>query len=283
MRLAVPVMALAMSLPPALFTVGAPAHAADGVRLLYRVHVGGIAVLDASAEVAVAQARYSVTVQAATEGLLGRFAAWRTQSAAAGTLAGTAAVPESFRASSLWRGEPRSVRIDYGPGGALSAVADPPADGVERDPVPADLQRGTLDPLSAVVVTMLGVRDDGTCGRSLPVFDGRHRYDLSFVRSGNRNLERTRYSVFAGATMHCRVSYRSIAGQWKNRSSGWFRPPSDDAERPPVEVFIAPVRDGMPPVPVRVELDSPFGSVVAHLVGVATLPALPPAADGGGP
>lgn len=278
MKLAIPAMALTASLLVGI----APTHAADGVRLLYRVHVGGIAVLDASADVAVAPGRYSVTVQAATDGLIGRFAAWRTQSTVAGALAGTSATPESFRASSLWRGEPRSVRIDYGPGGVLSAVADPPADGVERDPVPADLQRGTLDPLSAVVATMLGVRSDGTCGRSLPVFDGRHRYDLSFVPFGGRTLERTRYSVFAGDTLHCRASYRSIAGQWKNRSSGWFRPRADDAERPPVDVFIAPVREGVPPVPVRVEMDSPFGSVVAHLVEVAGLPS-PPAADGGGP
>lgn len=280
MRHASPAAILAV----ALMVPMQPASATDGVRLLYRVHVGGVAVLDAAADVAVAQGRYLVTVEAATDGLIGRFAAWRTRSAAAGTLTGSSAAPESFRASSLWRGEPRNVRIDYGPRGALTAVAEPPADGVDRDPVPPDLQRGTLDPLSAVVATMVGVRDEGTCGRDLPVFDGRHRYDLSFAPLGGRRLERSRYSVFAGDALHCRASYRSIAGQWKNRGSGWLRPRGGaEAERPPVDVFIAPVRDGMPPVPVRVETDSPFGSVVAHLVEVAALPSAAPAADGGGP
>lgn len=273
----------AAALAATLMATAGPAGAADGVRLLYRVHVGGIAVLDAAADVSVAPGRYSVSVQAETEGLIGRFAAWRSRSSASGALAGAGPAPDSFRASSLWRGEPRSVRIDYGPGGALTAVADPPADGVERDPVPPDLQQGTLDPLSAVVAAMIGVRQEGTCGRSLPVFDGRHRYDLSFAPLGGRRLERSRYSVFAGDALHCRASYRSIAGQWKNRGSGWFRPGGGAAERPPVDVYIAPVRDGVPPVPVRVETDSPFGSVVAHLVEVAALPAPPAAADGGGP
>lgn len=279
MKGAIPAAALAAT----LMAVTGPAGAADGVRLLYRVHVGGVAVLDAAADVSVAPGRYSVSVQAETEGLIGRFAAWRSRSSASGALAGAGPAPDSFRASSTWRGEPRSVRIDYGPGGALTAVADPPADGVERDPVPPDLQQGTLDPLSAVVATMLGVRQEGTCGRSLPVFDGRHRYDLSFAPLGGRRLERSRYSVFAGDALHCRASYRSIAGQWKNRGSGWFRSGGGSSERPPVDVYIAPVRDGVPPVPVRVETDSPFGSVVAHLVEVAALPSQPAAADGGGP
>nr|WP_246512963.1 DUF3108 domain-containing protein [Azospirillum picis] len=75
--------------------------------------------------------------------------------------------------------------------------------------------------------------------------------------------------------MQCRVSYRPIAG-YAPAAPGWkFWQRDAQAPRPPVDLWVAPVAAGAPPLPVRLETESDFGSVVMHLTGVT-----PPAADG---
>ena len=53
-------------------------------QLDYRVHVGGVAVLDARAELTLAEGRYTVQVNAATDGFLGRMFPWESQSLSVG-------------------------------------------------------------------------------------------------------------------------------------------------------------------------------------------------------
>ncbi|WP_247875762.1 DUF3108 domain-containing protein [Azospirillum sp. TSH100] len=266
------VAAAGLSLPfLALSTLVA---AAEPVKVTYRVFVGGVTALDVDATLDVAGDHYRVAVSAVTGGTIGRLFNWRSDSQSDGNVHGDDLRPTSHRQTSLLRGEPRNVTLTYGPQGDVSTSVTPPPETDDREPVPPALQRDTLDPLTAVLDLLFAVGASQSCDRSLPVFDGRRRYDMVFSEVGRRIVDPSRYSIFSGVAQQCRVTYKPVAGYARSSSGGRFWQRNNPADRPPVNLWLAPVAAGYPPLPVRLETDSDFGSVVVHLTGVT-----PPAAD----
>ncbi|WP_247872291.1 DUF3108 domain-containing protein [Azospirillum sp. TSO35-2] len=256
----------------ALAAMTAPAMAAP-VTATYRVFVGGVTVLDVDTTLDLTGDRYRITVSAVTGGYLGRLFSWRTESQSDGARSADALRPAHHQQTSVFRDEPRNVTLSYDGQGDVTASVTPPPEQDDREPVPPDLRRGTLDPLTAVLGLLAGVGRGEGCERTLPVYDGRRRYDMVFSEVGRRIVDQSRFSVFAGVALQCRVSYRPVAGYPRSASSGRFWQRNDRAERPPVDLWLAPVAAGAPPLPVRLETESDFGSVVLHLTGVT-----PPAA-----
>ncbi len=252
----------------------APPAMAERLTLTYRIYVGGVSVLDADAELVMAGGRYRVAISAATEGFLRRLAPWDTRSESAGQIGTAGPRPEAHVVSSTWRGKPRSVTLAYNADGTVTATAEPSADEDDREPVPAALTVGTLDPLSAFVAMMHGAAQGAGCGMTVPVFDGRRRYDLLFTAHGTRSFEASDRNAFSGEAAHCRVTWRSIAGHSRGggeRSQFWRRG-EGQTERPPVDVWLARVSPNGPPAPVRASTDSPMGGVVIHLTGITVHP-----------
>ncbi|AWB07482.1 DUF3108 domain-containing protein (plasmid) [Azospirillum humicireducens] len=265
---------LAAGLSLHLVPLAASTAMAEPLKATYRVFVGGVTALDVDATLEVTGDRYRIAVSAVTGGTIGRLFTWKTDSQSDGRRQGEGLKPASHRQSSQFRGEPRTVTLTYGPQGDVSAAVTPPPETDDREPVPPALQRGTLDPLSAVLDLLFAVGASQHCDRSLPVFDGRRRYDMVFTEVGRRIVDPSRYSVFSGVAQQCRVTYKPVAGYGKSGPTGRFWQRSGPADRPPVDLWLAPVAAGYPPLPVRLETDSDFGSVVVHLAGVT-----PPAAD----
>lgn len=234
-------------------------------QLDYRVHVGGVAVLDARAELTLAEGRYTVQVNAATDGFLGRMFPWESQSLSVGMVRPDGVTPIRHTQTGVLRGAPRAVTLDYGPDGSVRTQVSPPPEEEDRDPVPEALSRRTRDPLSGVVEMLLaGLQGEG-CRRTVPIYDGRRRYDMMFADRGMTMVGASRHSVFSGAARQCQVSYKPVAGyERRPRQSFWQRGGGRE-ERPPVDVWIAPVDGAGPPLPVRLETDSGFGGVVVHL------------------
>ncbi|MGY0778349.1 DUF3108 domain-containing protein [Azospirillum argentinense] len=235
-------------------------------QLDYRVHVGGVAVLDARAELILTEGRYSVQVNAATDGFLGRLFPWETQSLSVGTVGPDGVAPIRHTQSGVLRGSPRTVTLDYGPAGRVRTQVSPPPEEEDRDPVPEDLTRQTRDPLSGVVELLLaGLHGEG-CQRTVPIYDGRRRYDMIFTDRGITTVGASRHSVFSGAARQCRVSHKPIAGYERTPRQPFWQRGGNREERPPVDLWIAPVEGAGPPLPVRLETDSGFGGVVVHLI-----------------
>ncbi|MGR0185813.1 DUF3108 domain-containing protein [Azospirillum aestuarii] len=237
-------------------------------QLDYRVHVGGVAVLDAWAELTLTEGRYSVQVNAATDGFLGRLFPWDTQSLSVGTVRPDGVAPIRHTQSGVLRGSPRTVTLDYGPDGSVRTQVSPPPEEEDRAPVPEALSRQTRDPLSGVVELLLATLHGGGCQRTVPIYDGRRRYDMIFTDRGMTMVGMSRHSVFSGAARQCRVSHTPIAGYERTPRQPFWQRGGNREERPPVDLWIAPVEGAGPPLPVRLETDSGFGGVVVHLTAV---------------
>jgi hypothetical protein len=83
----------------------------------------------------------------------------------------------------------------------------------DRVPVTAANLRGAIDPLTAGLVLVAGAGDvlaPAACQRTLPIFDGTHRFDvaLSFKRMDRIKAE----TGYQGPSVVCGMSYRPVAG-----------------------------------------------------------------------
>jgi hypothetical protein len=237
------------------------AGAAEPVRLGYAIYAGGFHVLDASIVLDLGREGYTVEVNAQTQGVLGTFFPWQALARSDGRINAGEAEPRTHRQTGTWRGKDRAVNLYYDGSGSVLAEVRPPDDPAEREPVPPEMVPGTTDPLSAVLSVAGAVAVGRGCSETVPVFDGRRRYDLTFQEMGSRNLAPSKYSVFSGAAVQCQVTSKVLAGNWK-KESGFA---SDDEKRKPVALMLASVVEGMPPVPVRLEGESRFGEVIMHL------------------
>ncbi len=105
----------------------------------------------------------------------------------------------------------RSINMVWGPDGLPRAELMPPNEQDDRDPVPLDLTRNTLDPTTAILARSL-VAGETPCQGSDPIFDGRRRYNLHYTPVRWESLPAYRRSAYAGDAYKCTVKFQPIAG-----------------------------------------------------------------------
>ena len=139
------------------------------------------------------------------------------------------------------------------------AVIHPLPEVDDREIVPNDMRRNTIDPLSAALRAAYSAKtreDRLSCEDSIPVFDGRRRYDLVFKDAGTEVIDGPYYD---GVARKCLASIRRIVGFSRDP----FLPRSKDLEGG--EIWFADLVPGWPPVPVRFKTDVGLGNAFVHL------------------
>jgi len=259
-----------LGIPPAF---AAPEPQPGDLDLGYSVYVGGVHVLDAKAHLGWQETGYRIGLRAATDGFLGRVANWRADVASHGELRpGGLPRPVLYRSISAFRDEPRNTTVEYDGRTPRVTVAEPPPE-QDREPVPDEMKPDTVDPMTAVVAVLQAVEQGRGCDVSVPVYDGRQRYDLIFKPTGREQIAPSNLSVFSGSAEACVIDYEPVAGEWRQDRR---RQDRDEQRRSRNQdrnatVWLAAPRDGDPPVPVRAEIDSPLGTVVMHLSSITEI------------
>jgi hypothetical protein len=120
--------------------------------------------------------------------------------------------PNLYDSFSQNRSTPRrQVTLTFGPDGPKMASSPPYPD--NKYPVSNELQKDTLDPLSAglFLVTNLASAGQKDCAGVAPIFDGRRRYDvaISYLKTSNIRMDN---GLYAGPAQVCQIHYRQIAG-----------------------------------------------------------------------
>jgi hypothetical protein len=142
-----------------------------------------------------------------------------------------------------------------------------PPQETEREPVPPEMQRHTMDTLSALAQLMRRVQKDHTCETEVHTYDGRRVLDVVAHTGGPERLDPTSRSSFSGATLRCDFEGRELAG---------FLLGEDDAEhRSPLRgsAWLAPVLPGGPPLPVRIAFQTRwFGWATMYLTAATERP-----------
>lgn len=231
----------------------AVASAADRIALRIDV-IGplGMRVLEMHSLLEENPGRYAVSVDYATTGLAGLIIDQKTYAVALGQLVPGSAIPASFRNQTRRNGVERNSHVSYAADGTVQGSSNPPPSKI----VAPEAARGTVDNLSAYLRLERQLATKGTCAMTVPVFDGRHRYDLVFADGGRQTLTPEGGQNFEGVATACKMTRynRSVdeAEKDEGAQSGtiWY-------------ARLLPGSDIM--FPVRMKLTTSIGTVDAYL------------------
>jgi hypothetical protein len=85
---------------------------------------------------------------------------------------------------------------------------------VLKRPVPPEMALHTVDPLGALA--LLGYIEEqpgkDVCDRTIPVFDGKRRFDMRLVPAGTKTLKRRGKKMYEGFTHRCQIFMDKVAG-----------------------------------------------------------------------
>jgi hypothetical protein len=225
--------------------------------LRYDVRYGPITILSLDTTIDVADTTYRSTTRMRTEGVVELVYPWKAEAVSDGVRDGATLTPKRHTSDGEYRGTHRRVRIDYADDGAVVSSIEPPAEEDARERVPADMQRATLDPLTA----SLAAASRQPCSGTLPVFDGRRRYDMRLEDKGPADVEPARRGVYSGPARRCRATIIPYTGFWRSDAR--------DSEAPTtLDYFIATPRPDVGPLPVYLELAGARGTLRIHLTAV---------------
>jgi hypothetical protein len=272
------IRSMKMHLSPAVLAaavISFPAFAQDApvkpaVALDYKIYIGGLEALSATATIGADAAHYDIEIKAVTAGAIGRMMPWTVNIGSRGNVSGETLQPIEHAQTNNFQGKDRSVVLRYdGHGGFIDRKVMPDAQEDQRDEVPADMTRDTLDIVSGVMAGLRAVDRTASCTSRVPVFDGRRRFDLVYSDDGHETLESSGVAIYSGDALKCAVKVEPVAGFWrKNQKKFFSRKVNGEDQVVPIEVYIARVGAAKVEVPVRIESTSPFGPLVLNLQGV---------------
>jgi hypothetical protein len=257
-----------LAIAGALILSPAPAHAAEVpaariVDLTYDVYLGGLHIFTFDVDMTLQPDRYRVTAEGATQGMVGWLYEWQTKLAAEGLDRNGRIEPQRYVADSEWQGNRRMTHLSFAEGGRYDLQRTPPP---KPDPdiegsLPEMLPDSAVDPLSLAVAASRALHQNGRCDQTLPVFDGQRRYDLTLKHIDEATLPPNEYSVYQGPAVRCSFSMKRISGFRKS----WKTKRQVDADASPPTIWIAPIRQDLPPLPVRYDGAIALGNIVIHL------------------
>jgi Protein of unknown function (DUF3108) len=159
---------------PAVAQAGAQAGAKSALNARFDVHVYGIKVGEMRIAASFSAAGYSATARFATTGFVALLKDIRLQMKTTGTRTGTVLQPLLYSEDVNTGRRSSSAQLRYSDGiPALTGGRSEPEDGIA--PLDPAQQRGTLDPLTAMILTLRDQPADVQCQLDLQVFDGARR------------------------------------------------------------------------------------------------------------
>ncbi len=256
----------------ALFALCLPSGAAVAQGKLdarYIVTLGGVPIGRGSWAIDIGDDQFTAAASGVTTGLLTIFTNGQGSGAARGIVRGDSLFPTVFASSISHDKRIDELRMVLSNGTVKELFVEPPVQpNPDRVPVTEANRRGVVDPMSAALVRVAGKDDPVSpeaCRRTLPIFDGRMRFDLhlSFKRFEHVQSEHG----YFGAVVVCGVQFIPVAGYVPERYVVKYLM----AQRE-MEIWLAPVAGTRVVVPYRISLQTPLGTGVLVATSFVTTP-----------
>ena len=249
---------LLLPLVPAV-AAGAAA-AAEPIRAHYEVYAGGFNVIKLDADFTLTPQDYRIHMVLRTAGTLSAVLRAEQDTTVQGRFVANRPQPIRFYSYGHSRGRQRITLVDYPAGQPDIRQLVPPAADDEREPVPPDQQRNTIDTLSAMAQLVRQVGSTGRCEGKVVTFDGRRLAELSARTAGQEVLAPNDRSSFSGPALRCNFVGRQLAGFKKDEDRQKLDQPRTGS------AWFAPLTPGSQPVPVRVTFQTGlFGDAVMYI------------------
>ena len=244
-----------------------PAGAAPAdVTLHYDIMVGGLHASSLQFSLSLQENEgeeeaYRGQFKAQAEGLLSWLVDFELASEINGTLTEEGFRPARYESLSTWRDNERRVEIDFDADGIPQAEVVPEPD---REPVPYEYRDGTLDPLSSILTLIYGAAAGG-CDDQVEAYDGRRVYRITTNGGSPVVLPESSINIYQGDAITCDISVDRVLEVWRGETT-----PGRPKKRylQDIKAYFAPIAEGFPSLPVRLEAMSSYGGARAHLVKI---------------
>jgi hypothetical protein len=241
-----------------LLAAARPAAADDVVEMSFEgFGPAGLHLMTTHTVIEEAPAWYMIQGDFATAGLGALFVSVANRSVTQGREIADAPKPVSFESETTRNGVPQHLHVDFRADGTADGSVTPPP----RDPVtPIDARElpGTVDNLTAYLLLERQLAHGGGCALKVPVFDGRHRYDLDFSDAGRAVLSAAEGQKFTGPTQACRMVRDELGGFYVDKKH-------EEGAHAGTIWYAAQLLPGELAVPVRMKMDTEIGDVAIYL------------------
>lgn len=237
-----------------------PALAQGKLTAQYKISVAGISIGRGDFTAQISADRYVAVGSGSAAGFLRILVSGEGTVMAHGVVSNGRLVASYFSATLDEDDDHSTASMSFDNGTVTDLVAESSAPAEDRVPLTEAHRRGVIDPVSAMLVPGGGeTLSPAACHRTLPIFDGRRRYDLvlSFKRMDKVKTEKG----YRGAVVVCAAEFRPIAGH--RVDSTLVKYLSDGRD---LELWLAPI--------AGTNLLGPYRLSVANLIGSLAIEAV---------
>lgn len=254
----------------------APAIAGSQLQMAMTLYAGGVTLGKVDLNATIRGDQYHAVSNLQTGGVVNAFWQSQIQATSTGTVAAKAFRPSLYDSFYTGRSDKKQeVSLTYDDSGPVRLYADPPYSTTGYE-VPADQQKATFDPLSAITYLVSGVgAADNPCSVVIPVFDGRRRYNIEISKIKDTNVSMDN-GLYKGHALLCQIKYRQLAG---------FKPKviKEGASFPTISAWIVTFPSAVTGhdyvVPLRVWAETSYG-VIAAVATTLKIDGSPPKRQG---
>jgi Protein of unknown function (DUF3108) len=231
---------------------------ADEFRARYKVSLIGFPIGEAAAAGSLGPASYRIDLNAKLTGFAAMVSNVKLALAATGAVRRGGVAPSTYATTSANSQGSRTVRMSLDAGNVKAVEIFPPFEDKEgRVPVTAANKRNILDPATALIMAVpegQPLVGPAACNRTIPVYDGYVRFDVTLHYVGVRHVAVEGYS---GPVSVCAARYSPVSGHKRDSKSTKFM-----AENRDIEAWLAPIERAHVVVPFHIELMTLAGTAV---------------------
>jgi Protein of unknown function (DUF3108) len=193
---------------------------------------------------------------------------WRGVTASSGRVTRAGPEPAMYALSYSDGGKKtEQLRMTFGSHAVTEVQIFPDKMRNPRDiPVTREQLEGVLDPMSGAFLTAHSENPNGdlnVCNQTLPVFDGKQRFDLVLTPKRAVSVRSTTPSGYSGPAVICQVKFIPIAGYQPDNPGIQLMSQTNE-----IEVWLIPVRATIMYVPYRIVLPTPVGYGTALVTSI---------------
>ena len=240
-----------------IVTTAKPVAAQGRLEAKYEASLAGLPIGKGAWIVDIADDQYSAAISAATTGLMKSIGGGNGTGTSQGRIVAGQFSPLNYISNINYGKKAETIRIALAGGSVKDSAIEPqPPETPNRIPVTDAHRRNVLDPMTGALLRVAGTGDPvgpEACRKTLPVFDGRMRYDLSLDYKRMETVKAEK--GYHGPAVVCAVYFTPIAGYVPDRVAIKYVAAQRD-----MEIWFAPIAGTRVLAPYRITIPTPLGT-----------------------
>jgi len=210
--------------------------------------------------------QYNVRTEAKTIGMFSKLLPWAGIFQTSGK-AGFKPVRHDYEVT--WRNKVETSTFLYEPAGVFKSMTQTKDGETKENPIDLEIAKDTRDLLSTVSMMFDQYERTGKCAGDILTFDNARSFIVRFADAGDGVMDNAKLSVYTGPAHACTVEIIPQKGKWPKKPRGWLRIQEQAKAGGQLPVlWLAKPDANTPAIPVRVDIHTKFGNVIAHLSGL---------------